>query len=547
MVVQFTEEMKTFMPKKALTHIVKFSNGRIESDFGREKDAEQRFVYVGNENLFWSPNGFTFKRENDRPVIRADIKHLCALTTLYADLDYEKISRYADLSPEEMLQVLVDDVFSFGILDMPNMVIASGHGLHLYWKIEETIKMQEANWRAVQDYIHFVLEEYGSDKQVASNPVSLLRLPNSVNRKPFREPVACRIIYFQKPEQEPTLKELAAKYNVIMNEEDVFYSTEDKYGNIHECIMFDEYLPTDKKTQELFFEQIDRKRALKAAEKSDAVSRYFRTASANIEEGVAFSKSISKNNLCLERNRRLKALLKLRDNGGSIEGCREVAFFLMRINCNLAWGNAEKSVSYIREVNESLRHPLPDSELIRATRSADKVLSEKMSRGKHIYANITDRWYIEHLRITPQEAELIGGFYSTKQKKAMKKLYDRQRYLEKHQISKHDSIRTRNIDILLAFVKKEMTKEQLADRFNVSVSTIARVLKQIQAAISVLKDKKKHGWLTKAETIDLNTVKLIYQEMTEILLLLQSEQDSFEDTVRLFKDVAESGINLESL
>ena len=102
---------------------------------------------------------------------------------LFADFDH--------IDPGDgcgLWEFVSDRIYQAG-LDMPDMVIHSGHGLHTYWKLSEPLTDME-RWRDVQERLIITLD---SDKNI-KNPERLMRVPGFKNMKYMEHPKDCFIV-----------------------------------------------------------------------------------------------------------------------------------------------------------------------------------------------------------------------------------------------------------------------------------------------------------------------------------------------------------------
>ena len=74
-------------------------------------------------------------------------------------------------------------------LDMPDMVVSSGNGIHTYWKLSEPL-IDMPRWRDIQEKLINTLD---SDP-VIKNPERIMRVPGFKNMKDMEHPKDCFII-----------------------------------------------------------------------------------------------------------------------------------------------------------------------------------------------------------------------------------------------------------------------------------------------------------------------------------------------------------------
>jgi hypothetical protein len=74
-------------------------------------------------------------------------------------------------------------------LPTPTLIIDSGHGAHVYWRLENPV----SDMGAFRSHLLHMIKLLGTDSNV-QNPERVMRLPGFINRK--REPVPCKIISY---------------------------------------------------------------------------------------------------------------------------------------------------------------------------------------------------------------------------------------------------------------------------------------------------------------------------------------------------------------
>lgn len=89
-------------------------------------------------------------------------------------------------------EFISDLIYQAG-LDMPDMVISSGNGLHTYWRLSEPLTDVE-RWRDIQSKLICTLD---SDKRI-KNPERIMRVPGFQNMKNADNPEDCFTILEHK-------------------------------------------------------------------------------------------------------------------------------------------------------------------------------------------------------------------------------------------------------------------------------------------------------------------------------------------------------------
>lgn len=122
----------------------------------------------GEKDVYITPNSFYIpKRSNE------NIRHFRAL---YIDLDLQ--DRYS--KTEAFYETYIRA--AKGQIPKPSMIIDSGRGLHLYWRIEHAPKGAAYTWQELEDYLYKNLKPLGADIK-ATDGARVLRLPNTINSK----------------------------------------------------------------------------------------------------------------------------------------------------------------------------------------------------------------------------------------------------------------------------------------------------------------------------------------------------------------------------
>jgi len=105
---------------------------------------------------------------------------------LYVDIDSDPYTDEKGCTVDAAMGYLSDQ----GVLT-PTAVVNSGHGVHLYWALEEPIS-SESEWKAAQKELR---ERLKGDTSV-SDWRRILRVPGYLNVKPERgEPVLCQLVF----------------------------------------------------------------------------------------------------------------------------------------------------------------------------------------------------------------------------------------------------------------------------------------------------------------------------------------------------------------
>ena len=123
--------------------------------------------YKGVRDCFITPNtSFNGKRQT------CNIRQL---RSLYIDLDHKEYG-FNDLVYRTW------DLVNENKIPEPTMVVASGRGAHIYWRIKHAPYQALATWQELEDYLWYQLKELGADKK-ATDAARILRLPETMNSR----------------------------------------------------------------------------------------------------------------------------------------------------------------------------------------------------------------------------------------------------------------------------------------------------------------------------------------------------------------------------
>lgn len=313
-------------------------------------------------------------------------------------------------------------------LPEPNMVIFSGRGLVLIWNIEPIPYKAMPLWRAVETYFVNQLKEVGADAK-ATDPARIFRLAGSINSK-----------------------------NKALVQTD--YRHDYRY-DIHQ-LQYD-YLP----------ELSPKKLAVKKKGRNTKIIRMY-----NIYT------------LHLARARDLAKLVELRE--GQIHDCRENLLFLYRYFTCCFTDDPQKALEDTLSLNSEFADPLPEREVITATRSAEKAWAAKSDAKANEIAkslghpgagyNMPNSTIINWLHITPEEEKQLSSIIGKGEKRRRNlQLKEQQRRaagmrpMEEYNQERKQQVLS-NADKLKQLIQKNpsWTNAQLAEAMNTTVRSIQR-------------------------------------------------------------------------
>lgn len=153
-----------------LAHIDAQTSDLTGSMYVTARQLDALYEMEGNMDYYITANSFYIPHR-----ATSNIRHF---RSLYVDLDVDRRSKYSKTEAFYMLYYLADG----GEIPTPSMVVDSGRGLHVYWRIEHAPMGAVLTWQAMQDYLYKQLKHLGADPQ-STDSARLLRLPGTINSK----------------------------------------------------------------------------------------------------------------------------------------------------------------------------------------------------------------------------------------------------------------------------------------------------------------------------------------------------------------------------
>lgn len=151
-------------------------------------------VVKGEKDVFVSPN--TMYRKQRR------VQNIRQFRSLFQDLDIHKLG-YEKAETVYMIYILAYE----NKIPMPSMIVDSGRGIHVYWKIKNAPYGALNTWQELQDYLYYQLKYLSADRK-ATDGARVLRLPNTLNSK---ENALCEVLVIND-DIEYSMYDLREKY-----------------------------------------------------------------------------------------------------------------------------------------------------------------------------------------------------------------------------------------------------------------------------------------------------------------------------------------------
>lgn len=186
-------ESKGWITKAEISKSREFNQWHYYIDDLLKQDFNREDVYISMSTFY-------------KPIRR--IETIKELTCNFIDLDTYKTV----FTKTQILMNLEDNYFN-KIIPRPNLILDSGRGLALIWKIEKVPYMALPLWKAVQEYLYSQLKEFGADRK-ALDATRILRVAGSINSKS-----GTRVTILEKFDYKYTLREIQSEFLPDLNED----------------------------------------------------------------------------------------------------------------------------------------------------------------------------------------------------------------------------------------------------------------------------------------------------------------------------------------
>lgn len=377
-------------------------------------------------NYFLSADKDTYMSVNSfyAPIRKAECVR--KINALFLDLDnhnFKMDKHYLDSA----LYFLENDYFN-KIIPEPSLIVATGRGLQLYFKIENLPKQALPLWQMVQnemidrmqgfDYQGFEIDESCTDVS------RVFRLCGTLNTK---SNTRARIIDIN-----------------------------------NNCYRLDELI------QEYFESlQITKKKTKK-------------------NKTLKEKKVLNLYNLYSLHYARLNDIVKLQElRGGECKGDREFMCFLYRYYSILYVQDYARALYDTLDFNQGFTEPLRDTEVIKQTKSAEKAFEEWLKeekngvykRGGYNYANST---LIRRLSITEEEQKELSTIIGKEEKNRRKNIANKEMYKKARRNKNGLTVKQQELEDLkikaLELKEKGLNNSEIARRLEINRTKVIRLL-----------------------------------------------------------------------
>lgn len=330
------------------------------------------------------------------------IEHICEVTSCYLDIDYYT----TDYTKEQVLgniRILVED----GDIPEPTFIVDSGRGLYLVWHLKRLPKEALPTWRTFQEFLYNQLKDYGADRR-SLDAARIFRVDGSINAKSNKK---VQVISYYP-----------VRYDLHQLEKN--------------------FIP------ELYAYKRMKQGTSKPKQKKGSILYYF------TEHSLYYNRLLDLARLC-----------EIREYDLEPYHCREQILFLYRYYACCYSGNPKQGLEDTLELNALFKDPLPEYEVERATRSAEKAYAKK----KYNYRNQT---LIDLLGIDADEQTFMKVIIGKAEKYARNNEKRKAKRRCDGGLTQKDHKRLETINTILNLKAKGMIQKEISKCTGLSIRTV---------------------------------------------------------------------------
>lgn len=437
--------------------------------------------YVGQNDIYYAANLMLNKRKGNDNIKR--------LMALYVDLDCYHIG----LTPEQAYEV-VRTQYSFIRIPVPSIAVKSGRGLQLIWLIDEDPNAI-SRWETVEKWLCEQLAALEADPKT-TDPSRYLRMPFTHNSKGGDTAVLDFV------DVSYTLREIVSAYDLSgksNKKKTPKNPSAHPYGEATEkmrkaamsiagrlglpCPNFESYDETSRFIGE-GLEKIKQLRGEAPAKEKKHSGKFRKTKRGGSREmNPAQVRALTD-----ARVEDLKILATMRKG---VDCGREYILFLVRYFTAEATGDYDYALRTCLEVNQFFECPLDESEVIKATASAEKILGRE---GQYKYSNAK---IIKVLQITPEELRhlhCLCPIACAERKKEWDRNRKKKAYYE--DLKKTGSLPasekiSRKVNALAEMSAKGLARDAICAELKISEATFYRYKKMAEGMAEEIAPEKK--------------------------------------------------------
>lgn len=347
------------------------------------------------------------------------------LRALFVDLDLpDNIGQN-----EAVYQVY--ELVALGEIPEPSMIVNSGQGVHLYWRIEHAPKQALYTWQELEDYLVSKLKPLGADSQ-ATDCARILRLPQTINSKNGAE---C----------------------TVMQIKDIRYS------------MYD--------LREKYLGYVKSQKALQGTEEKQTTSRTIK----HLFNSYTLHKA---------RLEDIEKLCELRK--WDMRGYRSFSIHLFTYWSGVVNRDIDILAEIVDEFNQQFREPLKQSEVNAIVRSVPKAIDKfleyeqglRAKKVKRVSKGMKDKggyWYtndtlIDRLGITLEEQRQLQTIIGKEEKYRRNNEKRRTARRNEQGETAREQLKRERIEQVMELHTKGMTQQEIADKLQITRARVNQII-----------------------------------------------------------------------
>lgn len=323
-------------------------------------------------------------------------------------------------------------------IPMPSLIVDSGRGIHLYWRIENAPYGAIQTWQELEDYLYHNLKGLGADIK-ATDGARVLRLPNTINSKNNEE---CKILAIN---------------------DDIQYSMYD---------LREQYLNYKPKSYEIESYQIE----------------FEQTQAIKPKNKCVITKMFNSYSLHLARIEDIKTLCKLRSY--DVEGYRNFIVHVYAYWNGIYVRDPQDLEKQVFELNDSFKKPLKENEIMAVLRCIPKAIDKFIAyqqglnsgQAKKVTKGMRDKggyWYknetlIERLDISAEEQKHLVTIIGIEEKYKRNNENRKANRRNEEGFTEREQNKATKERLIKNLISKGLNKSQIAKELGLNRSTITR-------------------------------------------------------------------------
>ena len=376
----------------------------------------------GREDIYISPNTYWVRKRS--------VNTIRQYRSLFIDLDVEKYGKH---SKEETMTHIAGLVGQNKIPE-PTMIVDSGRGFHLYFRIKNAPKQAIQTFQELEDYLYYQLKELEADLS-ATDSARVLRVPLTINS---RNDAICKIIR----------KNNDLEYSM--------YELRDQYLN---------------------YKENKQKKIIKTQEvktKKEFIAR-------NIYNSYS---------LHIMRAKDITTLCELR--GYDVEGSRNFILHCFSYWTGIYVRDQDQLLQEVAAFNETFKSSLADSEVRGVCKSINKAIEKFIDYEQGVRSGLVKRvtkgmrdksgyWYtnktlIQRLQITELEQQSMKTIISVSEKYRRRNVKENASRRNDEGLTAREKAKQERINEVMKLKELDLNQSEIARKLNISRQAVSKIV-----------------------------------------------------------------------